>query len=318
MSEFKRGLSETFMKDLSQEHLKPILDLAQRDHTLCLQIRNDYINIYYRGGSILKLKRTTNSYSASFDNKYFKVEEEERRVMITKNLAKQINNKEEAQKWVENIPFLKQIMDEYFVNHAKNEREFQQLVARENNNSIISNDTDYFITDIEYTHPDSKESRFDLVGINWKSTSQERKSKDNCRIVLIEMKFGDGALVGVAGIRKHLDDIEKFCGDKKKLDILKEETISSFKQLRELGLIQFGKNGNKNQIEQLSNDNPEFILLFANHKPSKSKLESEFKNLPKLINADVKIATSNFMGYGLYNKNMLSVEEFKRCYLMCL
>lgn len=317
MSEFKRGLSETFMNDL-EGHLKPILDLVKRDHTLCIQIRKDYLNIYYRGGSIMKLERKGQSYSASFNSNYFKAEEKVRKGKITKDLPKQIKSKEEANKWVENIPLLKQIMDEHFATHSKTEREFQQLVARENNNSIISNDTDYFITDIEYTHPDSKESRFDLVGINWKSTSQERKSKDNCRIVLIEMKFGDGALVGVAGIRKHLDDIEKFCGDKKKLDILKEETISSFKQLRELGLIQFGKNGNKNQIEQLSNDNPEFILLFANHKPSKSKLESEFKNLPKLINADVKIATSNFMGYGLYNKNMLSVEEFKRCYLMCL
>ena len=57
MSQLKRGLSETFMKDLSQGHLKPILDLAIRDHTLCLQIRNDYINIYYRGGNILKLKK---------------------------------------------------------------------------------------------------------------------------------------------------------------------------------------------------------------------------------------------------------------------
>jgi hypothetical protein len=88
--------------------------------------------------------------------------------------------------------------------------------------------------------------------------------------------------------------------------------------LRKLGLIQFGKNGNKTQIKQLSNEKPEFILLFANHKPSKSKLESELKNLPNLSNADVKIATSNFMGYGLYNKNILSIEDFKNRYLMCL
>ena len=317
MSDFKRGLSETFMIDL-KGYLKPILDLVIRDHTLCLQIRKDYLNIYYRGGSIMKLERKGQSYSASFNSNYFKSEDKERKGKITKDLPNQIKSIEGANKWVENIPLLKQIMDEHFSTHSKTEREFQQLVARENNNSIISNDTDYFITDIEYTHPDSRESRFDLVGINWKSTAQERKSEDNCRIVLIEMKFGDGALGGNAGIRKHLIDIDKFCGDKKKLDILKGETISSFLQLRELGLIQFGKNGNKTQIKQLSTDNPEFILLFANHKPSKSKLESELKELPNLSNADVKIATSNFMGYGLYNKNMLSIEDFKKCYLMCL
>lgn len=317
MSEFKRGLSDTFMNDL-EGYLKPILDLVKRDHTLSIQIRKDYINIYFRGGSIMKLERKGQSYSASFNSNYFKAEDKERKSKITKDLPMQIKSIEGANSWVENIPLLKQIMDEHFSTHLKTEREFQQLVARENNNSIISNDTDYFITDIEYTHPDSRESRFDLVGINWKSTSQNRKSEDNCRIVLIEMKFGDGALGGNSGIREHLIDIEAFCGDKKKLDILKEETISSFIQLRKLGLIQFGKNGNKTQIKQLSNEKPEFILLFANHKPSKSKLESELKNLPNLSNADVKIATSNFMGYGLYNKNMLSIEDFKKCYLICL
>lgn len=314
MNEFKRGLSDDFIEDLKSGKLKPILDLIKKDDTLCLQIRKEYINIYYRGGNILKLERKSNSYISSFNINYLKPNEDERKIRIIRQLPSHFNNIEAAEKWVENIPLLKQIMDEYFSAHSKSEREFQQLVARENNYSIVSNDTDYFITDIEYTHHDSRESRFDLVGINWKSTSQDRKSKSDCRIVLIEMKYGDGAIGGVAGIRKHLNDIDLFCGDKVKLDILKEETISSFKQLRELGLIQFGNEGNKTQIDQLNNDKPEFILLFANHKPVKTKLESELFNLQILNNADLKIATSNFMGYGLYNKSMLSVSEFKKVF----
>jgi hypothetical protein len=130
------------------------------------------------------------------------------------------------------------------------------------------------------------------------------------------MKYADGALAGSAGIAKHLNDIEIFCGDKHKLDILKKETIISFRQLRELGLIRFGKDGNSNPIEKLNDCKPEFILLFANHKPSKSKLESELKVLNKISNAEVKIATSNFMGYGLYSSNMLSIEAFKNRFLI--
>jgi len=305
-----RKLSDEFMKALIKEHLMPILDLIQRDHTLCIQIREDTINIYYRGGNILELKRNTKSYQTFFDKKY--CEGEERKIKVTEDLPNQINNNAEANKWVENIPFLKQIMDEYFSKHSKSEREFQQLVARENNNSTVANDTDYFITDIEYTHPNSSGIRFDLIGIKWLSSSQERKSKDNCRIVLIEMKYGDDALVGGAGISKHLTDVEKFCGEKEKLNTLKEETISSFKQMRELGLVQFWKDGNKNQIGQFNNEKPEFILLFANHKPAKTKLESEFKKINNIVNVNIKIATSSFMGYGLYNKNMLSIEDFKK------
>ena len=263
MEEFKRGLSKEFLDDLTEGILKPILDLVKRDDTLCLQIRKDYLNIYYRGGNILKLERKNNIYLSTFNDNYTK---DSPKLLIISKLPYRISVIDEAVTWVENIPLLKQIMDEYFSEHSKCEREFQQVVARENNNSIISNDTDYFITDIEYTNHESRESRFDLVGINWKSTSHDRKNIKNCRLVLIEMKYGDGALGGAAGIKKHLDDIDQFCGDKRKLDILKEETITAFSQLRKLGLIRFGMNGNENKIERLSDDKPEFILLFANHK----------------------------------------------------
>jgi len=300
-----RGLSAEFMNELLNGFLTPILKLVQNDDTLSLQIRNDYLNIYYRGGNILKLTRKNNSYLTHFENKYSTDK-------IKMNLPNLISIKEDSNRWAENIPLLKQIMDIYFTKHSKSEREFQQLVARENNNSIISNDTDYFITDLEYS---STNSRFDLIGIKWKSSSSKRKNVHHCQLILIEMKYGDAALGGTAGIKKHLDDIEKFCGDTTKLENLKEETISAFKQLRELDLIQFGDKGNNHQIEQLRNEKPEFIFLFANHKPAKGKLSSEFQNILDINNADVRIATANFMGYGLYHQNMLTIEEFKKIHL---
>lgn len=42
-------------------------------------------------------------------------------------------------------------MDWWFHKHPKYEREFQQVIARENNNhGKISNGTDYYIADIEF------------------------------------------------------------------------------------------------------------------------------------------------------------------------
>jgi len=43
-----RKLSERFINDLLNGDLKELLDYIKRDNTLDLQIRNNYINIYYR------------------------------------------------------------------------------------------------------------------------------------------------------------------------------------------------------------------------------------------------------------------------------
>ena len=53
--------------------LHPLLKRVKQDHTLMLSIRADYINVYYRGGNILRVKEQGNdSYSAFFDNNYNK------------------------------------------------------------------------------------------------------------------------------------------------------------------------------------------------------------------------------------------------------
>jgi hypothetical protein len=306
-----RGLSSELMQALQNGILKPILDLVKRDDTLCLKIRNDGFNIYYRGGSILKLENKKGLFYSNFDTAYFKTIQASRKELISTSLPKLIKSISESKKWVELIPFLKQAMDEYFAKYAKSEREFQQLVARENNSSIISNDTDYFITDIEYTSSDSRNCRFDLIGIKWESSASNRKKKDNCRLVLIEMKYGDNAIGGKAGIKKHLKDVDQFCGNEIQLKVLEAETLKCFEQLRELDLVRFGKNDNHNKITTFKNEKPEFILLLANHKPVKSKLEIELKDIKELDHADLKIATASFMGYGLYDKNMISLKKFK-------
>jgi len=87
-------------------------------------------------------------------------------------------------------------MDFYFTKHMKEEREYQHLWVRENNYSSIANSTDYFIADIEYDN--HKNARFDIVAIEWLSDASIRKLKNghNPKLVVIEMKYGDGAFRG--------------------------------------------------------------------------------------------------------------------------
>jgi len=68
-----RELSKFFLENLKSSSgiLYPILHRVKQDNTLTLAIRDNYINIYYRGGSILKLiEQIHNSYQPSFDNRY--------------------------------------------------------------------------------------------------------------------------------------------------------------------------------------------------------------------------------------------------------
>lgn len=179
MAEFKRGLSDQFMQDLKVGKLKVLLEEVKKDHTLCLAIRNDYINIYYRGGNICKVKRKNGGYEYSFDSKYLKDNQQD---------FKELFESGEIGKIVKSFPKIKHEMDIYFSGKQKAEREFQQLIMRENNNSVISNDTDYFIADIEYANK-SNNSRFDMLAVKWPSTSTDRKNPKNIKLAFIEVKY---------------------------------------------------------------------------------------------------------------------------------
>jgi hypothetical protein len=51
-----RGLSPTFLNDLQSGILAPVVQRMRDDRTLCLELRGDYVNIYYRGGNLLRLE----------------------------------------------------------------------------------------------------------------------------------------------------------------------------------------------------------------------------------------------------------------------
>ena len=141
-------------------------------------------------------------------------------------------------------------MDWWFHKHPKYEREFQQVIARENNNlGNISRGTDYYIVDIEYANKvksAEKSARFDMVALKWLSDGASRENVKKVSLALIEVKFGSGALqgkageyrghpgrAGIEGIEHHNDDGQiheqkqhgkiDFCPD----SILFQNTISS-------------------------------------------------------------------------------------------
>lgn len=295
-----RGLSKRFMKDLKEGELKPLLDAVKKDDTLCLEIRENYINIYYRGGNICKVTEEDEKYLFFFDMKYTEKYKEEVPELLENGKVEEIVN---------NIPILKNEMDSYFSEHAKLEREFQQLILRENNCTPISRDTDYYIVDLEYANSDNN-SRFDMIATKWLSTANSRKKGEALKLAFIEVKYGDGALTGNAGIQKHIKDLYKFLS--KSENSIYEEAENVINQKIELGLIYKIK-----KDITVSKEKPEVILLCANHKPVKTALKREIREVMQTVEykelkemCDLKLATSSLMGYGLYDECMLSFEEF--------
>jgi len=305
-----RALTQTFMTNLLNQDglLHPILERTKKDHTLMLSIREGYINIYYRGGNILRVEEQRNGfYSAFFENEYNKSG------LPSPVLPGTIESQDSARTWVGSFQALKGIMDIYFSENSKPEREFQQLVSRENNFSSIANQSEYFISDIEFADSDFG-ARFDLLALRW--LASQRKNPSNCRPALIEMKYGDGALSGNAGVLKHLKDMDELISNRAKYEALIEMMEMQFNQLDELGLIAFNKVANWTKIKLDSNVKPEIIFLFANHNPRSSMLSTilnnpeieEYNNSP---NFDLKFFVSSFAGYALHADSMVTLSQFR-------
>lgn len=297
-----RELNNAFIKNLLKGDLKELLGYIKWDNTLDLQIRENYINIYYQGGNILKVSESKGKYVFTFDYNYL------RTCSFIKKTA--LEGYQNDNDWNAFFPLAKQAMDFYFSKMRKEEREFQQLVVRENNYSSIANSTDYFIIDIEYNNRDG--ARFDIIALQWDSTPTARQLQKGYKpkLVIFEMKYGDEALNGSSGMGKHCSDFKTFTSKSATVSAFKHEMLELFEQKRTLGLIpslmKIGAKGNSNPIVEFV-EQIEFIFLIANHDPESSKLQTE---LTGVVDPQVKFITSNFMGYGLYTQNVFTLDQF--------
>jgi len=289
--------------------LSPVVSRVKRDHSLDLQIRAEEVHIYYRGGKILGLKPTSDAvegFSCSFDLNYFGLDHLPPAVAQLPGIA---HSTGEIEAWLACFPQLKEGMDLYLgVTVEKNEREFQQVVVRENNYASVSNGTDYFIVDSEYVHP-TLPGRADLIAFKWKSQGHERR-RGRVGLCLIEVKYGDKALKNDSGLVEHCKHMAAVVRNTEALQITKEEMLSVFKQKRDLGLVRFGANGNPNEVNSFSDEDPEIMLLLINHDPASSTLLAEMNQIDENDRTLLKFATSNFLGYGLYEECVFGFNDF--------
>ena len=292
-----RALGSKMFHDLKNSGgcLHELLNLVLQDATLELEMRGTCsASIYYRGGNLLRIEWNGTQYVLHFDTNY---------CSHGQNLSGQPSIAEA----IEQVPIYKQAMDRWFSEYPKYEREFQQLVERDNNrHGEISHATDYYIVDTEFVYEDA---RFDMVAVHWPSIGAVRKNLHAPKLAFIEMKYGDGALSGTSGLMEHLRDFGHFLKTAN-LPAICADYAEVFRQKCELGLIPDLKNLPHDITIQ--SEDIALIFLLGNHDPAKNGLRTIVTGLqPSNYPFPVKFAVASMMGYGLYDEMMYSIQEFQ-------
>lgn len=326
----QRGIAPEFVKELTAGVLLPILERVRHDDTLTLEVRNGYVDVYYRGGRLLGIHGSGRSgrFRAEFDGNYCNIDAAYCPT-LPKEPPRSISSEDDAREWVEALASYKQVMDVFFSDHPKLEREFQQNVLRDNNRHAVDERTDYAIIDIEYAQsprafPGAADFRFDMAGLLWPTRGHNRRSRA-ATPVLIEMKAGDAALAShpvagdpgktLPGLAKHVRDIEAFLQPKPgaetsaRYDLLCVELATTLRTKRELGLPSIPKNMRELEVETWS-ERPEVLFILANHQPASGILKAELGKLPPRVHADYYVAKVSYAGYSLFTDNVQPLDEF--------
>ena len=291
-----RSLGDSFLSALTDGCLAELTATVRSDATLCLELRGDRINVYYRGGNLMELRQngpSPDEYIASFDTNYFAAGEQ---IALP---DRTIRNRVDLTGWLALWPGLKRAIDLWLSRTRTNaEKEFQQLAVRENNCGSVARSTDYYVCDLEFQ---SQHGRFDMIAVHWPSEPAVRKQARDRRLVFVEVKYGDSAL---DNLHAHVRDVNDFAADPLRLARFKQDMVRVFNQKRELGLVDCGKN-----LQTFSGERPILLLMFVNHDPQKSALSRLLRSLPATSHVDVWIATASFLGFGLYEHCIHPVQS---------
>lgn len=315
-----RSLTSEFENDLLDGMLSPLLEWIRNDNTLVFAIRKNYVDVYYRGGKLFNIKSSKQGYTFGFDKNYFKPAKDSGDFKIEflsdaesayEESIKSITDQASAQMVTALIPSLKQSIDFKLTSFEKNEREFQQEVFRVNSFARKANDTECFITDIEYSlDTNTKRSDIDMTGIFWDAS--QRKNLDSWQPVIVEMKYGEGALDGNAGVVSHLQDLANI--SEIQIEELKASSAYQFNLLKKLSLLKVNQ---EKDIEISKSERPIIIFLFAASNPRATKLANILNELePSLLEKidskfDLRFYQSHLAGYEIHGANLLTLDEVK-------
>ncbi len=280
-----RKLSETFLTCLKSDFLSGITEYVRHDHDLNLEIRDSYINIYYKGNSLLKLAGTGSPlhYKADIHKKFLE----------GLNISLDFTESTVPQ-FIKNIPLIK----ENIVQHGKRslELEYEQMIIRANNFEPRNN-TEYFIVDRQYA---LREGRFDLTGFYWERAGRRRYQE--VPVCLMEIKFALNT-----DIRDVHNQLARYYEPiKNNAAAIAEEMETVFRQKLELKLYDQSTeriNAMRTLTFSRNIEAFQFILVLVDYNPNSSLYNlKDIRNLP--FANQIKIFHT---GFGMWQSNVRSI-----------
>jgi hypothetical protein len=278
-----RGLSDRFMNSLKTGHLSALTRKVIKDPDLDLQIRHNYLNIYYKGNSLLKLSETRQQQYKAYIHPKF----------LGDQPISALDDEASVESFLGRILYLKESIITY--GKSSLEIEYEQLIIRANNNEPRNN-TEYFIIDRQYTT--EKGERFDLTGIYW-SRSKKRSKGQEVPLCLIEIKFALNR--EIRQLHRQLSAYYQSLQNQFKNIVAESQHV--FRQKLDLGLY----NQPQDRVEalktlQISSDftKTQFILILVDYNPFSTLLDLDrLKQLP--FDRQIKILYS---GFGMWQQNL--------------
>jgi hypothetical protein len=264
--------------------LHPLLDAARNNDRLRFEIRNGQFNIYYRGGSLLKVGPGKVPWAMRFDEKYFKGG-----VLIPFGLPTNYSGLDDSRKWADAIPDLMKVMDDWWTRNPKNEREHCQAMAAANSATHGLPQTDYLVLDLEY-HCDGH--RFDLIAARRRISEQDPTGWAEPGFVFVEVKSDYRTCCGESGLGKHSRDYRDTVtawGGQGVKDI-KLEYQNLIAQKQRLGLLP-----KSFPFKSFSAAVAELLIVTVGLDPDDPRLRSPLTEVMEVSNAMGKTACIRFM-----------------------
>lgn len=264
-----RGLHSPKLREALCEGglLYNLLEIVKNDDDLVIEIRNDYFNVYYKGGNIAKVESAN---SIQFDHNYFKGynrpkyesdDKEEERKELKKELLSKLKKERNYNDFVSKM---KDLMNDYWI-WLKEERG-RSLKEKDVQHSLCINNTEeseYTVIDVEfqvsseakYSYSKPARPRGRYVDINKRSPRFDIIAVRNSdrQLCVIELKSGINALYGKSGIGDHADSYEGTIG--RSPQVFLDEIKGVIEDKKTYGLL--------NKDFTISDSDPEFVYAYS-------------------------------------------------------
>jgi hypothetical protein len=263
------------MECLLQGFLAPLRQRILQDKDLDLEIRDKYLNIYYKGNSLLRLAEVRSGfYHPSVDAKF-----------LDGNVLADFTDDQAVANFLAMIPPIKENIIR--VCPSSIEAEYEQMIIRANNREM-RNAGEYFIVDRQYAT--GGRDRFDLIGCFWPHNGRRRGQV--VAPCILEVKFALNSDIGV--VHEQLE--RYYSAVAPRAAEFAEECETVFRQKLALGLYEQPANrleAMKTLVFARDIAQCQFVLVLVDYNPNSVKLGlDKLAELP--FAAQIRVFRSGF------------------------